>query len=146
MVFQIHLSFDPVAIGWARLAIIDGQTKHQIDCSWECDTVGGLIRAVANSSEFVKHEIKGTNESHEDVLFTLRRSGDSLEFIAKRRLVTAKRPNWRVIFRYRGELKAVRSMFSKSIREAIEPLGPDAYRKLWGHLLPVKEYAVLGCF
>lgn len=137
---QVHLAFDADATGWAYLTLEAGRSKHQIKCSWLCDTLGDLIRSLAKTTPDGKDEIHATDESHEDVLIIVRRVRESLELIAKNRLVAARRENWRTLFRFRGERFSVCSEIALAFRRAIEPLGPKGYFKVWGHALPLDEY------
>ncbi|HKQ50276.1 MAG TPA: hypothetical protein VJZ71_19540 [Phycisphaerae bacterium] len=137
---QVHLAFDSDATGWAYLTLSAGRSTHQIKCSWLCDTLGDLIRSLTKTTAVGKDQIHATDESHEDVLITVRRVGEFLELIAKKRLVAARRENWRTLGRYRGKRLSVCSEIALAYRKAIEPLGPKGYYKVWGHSLPLDEF------
>jgi hypothetical protein len=145
--------------GWATLQIDTGDRLVAIECSHLTDSLGDLLRAVAElTAREGSFEIVCHGEPVENVV-RLRRHGGDLDIVVTRfrdeldgapeklarKAVSGSRRIQRKIDKRRSKKAVLRRTyrfddavkgFAAAFQSSLDALGPEGYERAWGHPLP----------
>ncbi|MCB9867579.1 MAG: hypothetical protein H6816_13220 [Phycisphaerales bacterium] len=132
--------------GWVRIDLASGGQHVSADCSNCRDTLGDLIRGLAQLVDSPgKFEIVGDTENHGITLLAFRRTNEDLEITAKRegglgKITSAHHRRARI--RHRGPWPRDLRQIATAIQTLLIGNGVAArYEANWGHPFPGVEFA-----